>query len=144
LVRAESVRGETSSSGELNQAITRNEWKRTEGNRVGCKPDIFELVATLECPTADSFEFFVADDALERGAAGERTLSNNFMPIREGNALEGGTLLECVLADSLKVFVPDDALEGGAFEEYQLFDDFEVIGESDTREGEASSECLRS
>jgi len=62
------ARRETSSIGELNQAITPKEWSFFEGNRAGCKLDIFELGAECECSPADTFEVFVADDALEGGA----------------------------------------------------------------------------
>jgi len=68
----ECVRRETSSSGELNHAITRREKSTTEGNQAGCKLEIFELGAALECTTANSFEVFVADDAFEGGAFDER------------------------------------------------------------------------
>ena len=44
-VRTKCIRRETSSSGDLNQAITPNEWRATEGNQAGCKLDIFELGA---------------------------------------------------------------------------------------------------
>ena len=62
------IRREAGSSGDLNQAITTIEWFDTEGNRTGCKLDIFELGAELECVFANSLEVFVADDALEGGA----------------------------------------------------------------------------
>jgi len=64
--RTKCVRREASSSGDLNQIITRIEWKITEGNRAGCKLDIFELGEILERAMGDSVEFFVADDAFEQ------------------------------------------------------------------------------
>jgi len=134
-------RREASSSGELNQAITISERIKNEGNRAGCKLDIFELGAELECATANSLEVFVADDMLEGGAGGERQLFDDFEIIGEGNALEDGTGLECASANSFEEFVQDDALEGRAGGERQLFDDFELIGESDTREGVAFIKC---
>ena len=132
-------RRETSSIGDLIQAITTSEWIRTEGNRSGCKLDIFQLGATPECAIANSFEVFVADDAFEGGAFGKRHLFDDFQFIGEVDALEGGIALECAWADSFEVFVEDDALEGGP-SKYQPFDDFELTGESDTCEGEASLE----
>jgi len=89
------VRREASSSGDLNQAITGNEWNTTEGNRARCKLDIFKLGALLECATDNSFEVFVADDAFEGGATGECRLFDDFELIGESDALEGGASLEC-------------------------------------------------
>jgi len=133
----ECVRRETSSIGDLNQAITPTEWNITEVNRAGCKLDIFELGAVLECEIADSLEVFVADDALEGGAIDERRHIDAFEIIGEGDAREGEAVLECVLADSFEGFVTDNALEGSAIGEQTLFDDCELIGESDALEGGA-------
>jgi len=136
------VRRETSSIGDLNQAITLSEWRmRTEGSRAGCKLDIFELGAELECATANILEVLAADDALEGGAVFERNLSNGFEIIGERNALEDVAMLECALADSLEVFVENYALEGDASGKRLLLDDCEQIWESDTREGVAFLEC---
>jgi len=134
------VRREASSIGELNQAITPSELN-FEGSRAGCKLDIFELGAVLECGIANSLEVFVEDDALEGGARGERQLFDDFEVIGEGGALECGTALECGNADSPEVFVADDAFEGLTIGERQAFDDGKLIGESDTREGKALLEC---
>ena len=79
----------------------------TEGNRAGCKLDIFEFGAVLKCASADSFEFFVADDVFE-GRASKRQLFGDFKLIGEVNALESGAALEYVLANSFEVFVEDD------------------------------------
>ena len=106
---------EASSITELEQGITRSEWSKSEGNRAGCKLDIFELVAALEYVIANSFEVFVADDAFEGGTVVERQKLDDFELIGKGNAFEGGTVLECAIADSFEVFVADDALERGAF-----------------------------
>ena len=137
-------RGEANSSGELNQAITPREWSTTEGNRAGCKLDIFELGAVLECVTADSVEVFVADNAFKGGAGAKRHMFDDCELIGEGDALEGEAVAECASANSLEVSVADDALEGGAIGESQPFDDFELIGESDAREGQAFLECCLS
>jgi len=134
-------RREASSSGELNQAITPNEWIFTEGNRFGCKLDIFELGAELECAFADGLEVFVADDAFEGGAFGENQLFNDCELIGESDALEGGATCERCFAYSFEFFVANDAFEGGAIGKNHTFDDFELIRESDTREGVASMEC---
>ena len=138
------VRRESSSSGELNQAITLIEWSFAEGNRAGCKLGIFELGAALERVIANSLEVFVPDDAFEGSAIGESHSSDDFKLIGESDALESGTLLECALANSFEVFVADDALEGSANSERQLSNVYELIGESDTREGIASTECCLS
>ena len=116
----------------------------TEGNRAGCKLNIFELGAELECAFADSLEVFVADDVLEGGAIVEHHKIDDLELIREGDASEGGAVLECASANGFEFFVADEALEGRAMGECQLFDDFELIGESDTREGGAETECLLS
>ena len=115
-----------------------------EENRAGCKLDIFELGTVLECGIANSLEVFVADDALEGGAFGERQLSNDFELIGQSDTHEGGAELECAPADSLDLFVADDAFEGGAMGENPRFDDFELIGEGDIREGVAVLECSQS
>ena len=111
------VRREPSSSSDLNHAITPIELRITEQNRAGCKLNIFELGAVLKCSLTDSFEFFVADDAFERGASAKRHPVDDFELIGKGDAFEGGAVLECSLADSLEIFVADDALEESAFEE---------------------------
>ena len=93
----------------------------------------------MECVLPDSVEVFVADDAFEGDAVGERQPFDDFELIGEGDTREGA-LLECTNANSLEVFVEDDVCEGGAFTERQRADDFELIGESDTRKGGASLE----
>jgi len=90
-----------------------------------------------ECATVDSLEVFVADDAFEGGAVGERQPFDDFELIGEGDASESGTVLECALADSFEAFVEEDAFEGRAIAECRIFDDFELIRKSDTREGVA-------
>jgi len=92
--------------------IASTEWSTIEGNRAGCKLEIFELGAQIECASANSLEFFVADDALEGSAVGERLLFDDFEIFGEGNALEGGAVLESAHANSFDVFVADDAFEG--------------------------------
>ena len=129
---AECVRREASSSSELNHAITTKEWTTNERNRAGCKLGIFELGAELECVIANSFEVFVADDALEGGAIVKRPKFDRFERIGEGDIHEGGTSLECHFVNNFEVVVEDDKLEGGAVSESHLFDDFEHNGESDT------------
>ena len=96
--RTKYVRREASSIGELNQVITHTEWSKTEGIRAGCKLDIFELDALLECTIADIIEFFVADDTLEGGAGGERPVFNDFELIGESDTREGVASCECPLA----------------------------------------------
>jgi len=61
---------------------------RTEGNRAGCKLDIFDGGAELECAIADSFEVFVADDALEGDAAVECSSFDDFKFIGESDTRE--------------------------------------------------------
>ena len=92
---SEYVRRETSSSGNLNQAITPTEWINTEGNRAGCKLDIFKLGTEHECAIANSLEFLVADDALEGGAIGEYLRFDDFELIGESDTREGEAILEC-------------------------------------------------
>ena len=140
--RTKCVRREASSIGEFNQAITIIEWNTTERSRAGCKLDIFELGAACECSIVNSFEVFVADNALEGRAKAESHLFDDCELIGEGDTLEGGTVLESVIADSLEVFVADDAFEGRTFAESRPLDNFELIGESNTREGDASLECV--
>jgi len=82
----------------------------TEGNRVGCKLDVFELGALLERAIADSLEVFVADDAFEGGAAAKRPNFDDCEFVGEGDDLQDRTALECAIANSLEVFVADDAL----------------------------------
>ena len=79
------VRREASSIGDLNQAITLNEWPTIEENRAGCKLDIFELGAVLECIIANSFEFVVADDVLEVCAVAKRHLFDDLELTRESD-----------------------------------------------------------
>ena len=93
----------------------------------------------MECALADSLEIFVADDAFEGGAFGERRLFDNCELIGQGNALKGETVLECPFTNSFEVFVADDELQGGAIGKCPHFDDFEIMGESDTLEGVAPS-----
>jgi len=112
-----------------------------EGNRFGCKLDIFELGAVLECGIANSLEVFVADDALEGGAFVERLLLDDFELIGESDTSEGGIVLECAMADSPEFFVEVDALEGRAMQKSTMFDDCEHIGKGDTREGGAMGKC---
>ena len=88
----------------------------------------FELGAQLEYVTANGFEFFVADDAFEGGAPGERHLVDDCEHIGEGDAFEGIAIMECASANSFEFFIEVDALEGSAFEERSFFNDFEVIG----------------
>ena len=88
------LRRETSSSGDLNQAITRTEWFVNEGNRAGCKPNIFKLGAAQECKIVNSLEAFVEDDALEGGAMGERPRFDDFEIIGESDTREGEAGLE--------------------------------------------------
>ena len=88
-------RRETSSIGELNQAITPIERNIAEGNRFGCKLDIFELGALLECALANSLEVFVADDALGGGAFVECQPFDDFEFIGESDTREGDSSLEC-------------------------------------------------
>ena len=64
-------------------------WMTIEGNRVGCKLDVFELGALLERAIADSLEVFVADDAFEGSAVGERQLFDDCELIGEGDTREG-------------------------------------------------------
>ena len=87
-------RREASSIGDLNQAITPSEWITTEGNRAGCKLDIFELGTELECAMANSLEVFVADDAFEGVAYSERQLFNDFEVFGEGDTREGEAFIE--------------------------------------------------
>jgi len=94
----ESVRREASSISDLNQAITIIEWITTEGNRAGCKLDIFKLVAIVECAVLNSFEGFVADDALEGRAKVKRNLFDDFEVIGESYIREGVAILECCLS----------------------------------------------
>ena len=49
----------------------------------------------MECAIADNFEVFVADDAFEGSAIGERSRTDVFEFIGESDALEGGAVLEC-------------------------------------------------
>ena len=95
----------------------------------------------MKCASANSFEVFVADNALEGGAGVKRRHFDDLELIGESGIREGGTMLECVSANSFEVFVEDNAFEGGAFGECYPFDDVELIGESDTREGVAFLEC---
>ena len=71
----------------------------------GCKLDIFERVAVLECATANSFEVFVKDDAFEGGAVAECQLFDDFELIRESDAFEGEAISECALADFFEIVV---------------------------------------
>jgi len=75
---------------------------KTEGNRAGCKLDIYKLGAELECGLANSLEVFAADDALEGGASTECHLSDDYELIGQGNAIEGGTVLESAIANSFE------------------------------------------
>ena len=70
----------------------------TEGNRAGCKLDIFELGAALECAISDSLEVFVADDAFEGGAFIERPFFDDCELIGESDTREGGAILGCRLS----------------------------------------------
>ena len=54
----------------------------------------FEGGTVLECVMANSVEVFVADDALEGGAAGQRHLFNDFELIGESDTREGAAKLE--------------------------------------------------
>jgi len=83
---------------DLNQAVTIREWISTEGNRFGCKSDVFELGAHYECAFADSLEGFIADDALEGGAFDERQIFNGFEFIGESDTREGVAFLECCIS----------------------------------------------
>ena len=80
-------------------SITHSEWRTNKGNRAGCKLDIFELGAELECGLADSLEVFVADDALEGGAVSECHIFDDFEFIGKGNAFEGAVLKRIPLND---------------------------------------------
>jgi len=93
--RTKCVRYKPGSIGELNQAITCNKRNTTERSRAGCKLDIFELGAVLECVIADSLEVFVADDTLEGGASAEHQLFDDFEIIGESDTREGKGILEC-------------------------------------------------
>ena len=53
-----------------------------------------ELRVVLECASADSFEVFVADNALEGGAVDERQLFDDFELIGEVNAPEFAAAFE--------------------------------------------------
>jgi len=66
----------------------------TEGNRPGCKLDVFELGALGECAITNSLEVFVADDAFEGGATANRSLFDNCELIGESDALEGKATVE--------------------------------------------------
>ena len=88
------VRRESSSSGELNQAITAIEWISSEGNRAGCKLDIFELGTELKRANTDSLEVFVEDDAFEGGAISEHHLFHDFELIGESDTREGEAFIE--------------------------------------------------
>ena len=65
LILSKIVRRETSSGGELNQAITSRERRNTKGNRAGCKLEIFKHCASCESTIVDGLQVFVADDAFE-------------------------------------------------------------------------------
>ena len=67
----------------------------TEGNRAGCKLDIFELGAELECFLANILEVFAADDTFEGSAMVKCFLFDDFKIIGESDAFEGGALLKC-------------------------------------------------
>ena len=94
----ECVRREAISSGELNQAITLNEWIKTEGNRAGSKLEIFELGAALEYALTNSFEVFVTDAALEGGAIDERPILDDLELIGESDIRESVAVCECCLS----------------------------------------------
>jgi len=74
-MRTKCFRRESSSSGELNQAITPTEWKFIEVHRFRCKLDIFELGKVFKYASADRLEVFVEDDAFEGGASVEHNSS---------------------------------------------------------------------
>jgi len=59
------------------------------GDRFGCKLDIFELRAAVECAHVESLEVFVEDDALEGGTMAESRLADDFEIIGESDTREG-------------------------------------------------------
>ena len=69
------------------------------------KLDICELGAECECAIADGLEVFVADDALEGGAFGKRTLTDASELIGEGYALEDGATTHAGVSETGHVIV---------------------------------------
>ena len=86
-------------------AITPHEWTITEGNRAGCKLDIFELRAQLKSRTANRFKVFAADDAFEGFAIEESNIFDDFELIGESDTREGGATAEYCLSQIRNVNV---------------------------------------
>ena len=127
-------------------AITPHEWTITEGNRAGCKLDIFELRAQLKSRTANRFKVFAADDAFEGFAIEESNIFDDFELIGESDTREGAAIAKCFHSyiHNIAVFTEYHTHEMSTASKRKLWNAFKIVtaGEVDTKEGEAPAECL--
>jgi len=86
MVLSSGIEGKPAASASSIMRITPRKWTFTEGNRAGCKLDIFELGAASECGLTNTFEVFVADDAFEGSTFYEHPIIDDFELIGEVNA----------------------------------------------------------